>query len=252
MELLLLIDAARRASAHYICAVIPYYGYARQDRKDEPRVAIGAKLVANMLKAAGADRIMTLDLHAGQIQGFFDIPVDHLEGTSVFVPYLKTLSLDNLIFASPDVGGVKRVRKFASYFDADIVICDKHRSRANEVTSMQLIGNVKDANVILVDDMIDTGGTLCKAAEIIMENGAKSVRAICTHPIMSHNAHDNITNSKLESLIVSDTIPLKQQNDKITVVSIAELFGKAIGRIRDNGSISTLFINYQHSITFNK
>lgn len=252
MELLLLIDAARRASAHYICAVIPYYGYARQDRKDEPRVAIGAKLVANMLKAAGADRVMTLDLHAGQIQGFFDIPVDHLEGTSVFVPYLKTLQLDNLIFASPDVGGVKRVRKFASYFNADIVICDKHRSKANQVSSMQLIGNVTDANVILIDDMVDTGGTLCKAAEIIMENGAKSVRAICTHPILSHNAHENIFNSKLVELIVSDTIPLKKENEKIKVVSIAELFGKAIGRIRDNGSISTLFINYQNSININK
>ena len=169
MELLLMIDAARRASAHYVVAVIPYYGYARQDRKDRPRVAVGAKLVANMLVAAGADRIMTMDLHAGQIQGFFDIPVDHLEGTSVFVPYLKTKNIENLIFASPDVGGVSRVRKFASYFEADIVICDKQMKKANEISGMQLIGDVKDANVVLVDDMIDTGGTICKAAEIIME-----------------------------------------------------------------------------------
>lgn len=250
MELLLMIDAARRASAHYVCAVIPYYGYARQDRKDAPRVAIGAKLVANMLRAAGADRVMTLDLHAGQIQGFFDIPVDHLEGTSVFVPYLKARGFDNLVFASPDVGGVKRARSFASHFDAEIVICDKHRKKANEIASMQLIGNVEGANVILVDDMIDTGGTICKAADLIMERGALSVRAICTHPILSHKAHENITKSKLQELIVTDTIPLKQENPKIKVLTVAELFGRAFGRIRDNGSISTLFIN-QNSIIFN-
>lgn len=250
MELLLMIDAARRASAHYVVAVIPYFGYARQDRKDRPRVAVGAKLVANMLMAAGADRIMTLDLHAGQIQGFFDIPVDHLEGTSVFVPYLKTRNLENLIFASPDVGGVARVRKFASHFDADIVICDKQRKKANEIASMQLIGEVEGANVILIDDLIDTGGTICKAAQIIMDKGAVSVRAICTHPVLSHKAHQNITDSILEELIVTDSIPLKQDNDKIKVLSVAELFAKAIGRIRDNGSISTLFINYQHQITF--
>ncbi len=250
MELLLMIDAARRASAHYVVAVIPYFGYARQDRKDRPRVAIGAKLVANMLMAAGADRIMTMDLHAGQIQGFFDIPVDHLEGTSVFVPYLKLQKLENLIFASPDVGGVARVRKFASYFDADIVICDKQRKKANEIASMQLIGDVEGADVILVDDLIDTGGTICKAAQLILDKGAKSVRAICTHPVLSHNAHENVRNSVLTELLVTDTIPLKQENSKIKVLSVAELFAKAIGRIRDNGSISTLFINYQHQITF--
>jgi ribose-phosphate pyrophosphokinase len=250
MELLLMIDAARRASAHYVCAVIPYYGYARQDRKDAPRVAIGAKLVANMLVAAGADRVMTLDLHAGQIQGFFDIPVDHLEGTSVFVPYLKAQKIDNLIFASPDVGGVKRARQFARHFDAEIVICDKYRTKANEVASMQLIGNVEGANVILVDDMIDTGGTMCKAADVIMEKGAKSVRAFCTHPILSHKAYENIENSSLLELIVTDTIPLKKASNKIKVLSVAELFGKAIGRVRDNGSISTLFIN-ENSISFN-
>jgi ribose-phosphate pyrophosphokinase len=248
MELLLMIDAARRASAHYVVAVIPYFGYARQDRKDRPRVAIGAKLVANMLVAAGADRIMTLDLHAGQIQGFFDIPVDHLEGTSVFVPYLQTKNIDNLIFASPDVGGVSRVRKFASHFDADIVICDKVRKKANEIDSMQLIGDVKNANVILVDDMIDTGGTICKAAELIMEKGAKSVRAIATHAVLSHKANENITKSVFEEVIVTDSIPPKVDNPKIKVISVAELFGKAIGRIRDNGSISSLFINYQNSI----
>lgn len=250
MELLLMIDAARRASAHYVAAVIPYYGYARQDRKDRPRVAVGAKLVANMLRASGADRIMTMDLHAGQIQGFFDIPVDHLEGTSIFVPYLKTQKLENLIFASPDVGGVARVRKFASYFNADIVICDKQRKKANEISSMQLIGNVEGANVILVDDLVDTGGTLCKAGELIMSHGAKSVRAICTHPVLSYNAHENIRNSILTELLVTDTIPLKESNEKIKVLSVAELFAKAISRIRDNGSISTLFINYQHKITF--
>jgi ribose-phosphate pyrophosphokinase len=250
MELLLMIDAARRASAHYVVAVIPYYGYARQDRKDQPRVAIGAKLVANMLMAAGADRIMTLDLHAGQIQGFFDIPVDHLEGTSVFVPYLKAQNLDNLIFASPDVGGVARVRKFASHFNADIVICDKQRKKANEIASMQLIGNVEGANVVLVDDLIDTGGTICKAGQLIMDKGAASVRAICTHPVLSHNANDNISNSVFKEVLVSDSIPLKLENEKIKVVSVAELFAKAIGRIRDNGSISTLFINYQNLNTF--
>jgi ribose-phosphate pyrophosphokinase len=248
MELLLMIDAARRASAHYVVAVIPYFGYARQDRKDRPRVAIGAKLVANMLVAAGADRIMTLDLHAGQIQGFFDIPVDHLEGTSVFVPYLQTKNIDNLIFASPDVGGVSRVRKFASHFDADIVICDKIRKKANEIDSMTLIGDVKNANVVLVDDMIDTGGTICKAAELIMEKGAKSVRAIATHAVMSHKANENMTKSVFEEIIVTDSIPLKVENPKIKVISVAELFGKAIGRIRDNDSISSLFINYQNSI----
>jgi ribose-phosphate pyrophosphokinase len=248
MELLLMIDAARRASAHYVVAVIPYFGYARQDRKDRPRVAIGAKLVANMLVAAGADRIMTLDLHAGQIQGFFDIPVDHLEGTSVFVPYLQTKKIDNLIFASPDVGGVSRVRKFASHFDADIVICDKIRKKANEIDSMTLIGDVKNANVVLVDDMIDTGGTICKAAELIMEKGAKSVRAIATHAVMSHKANENMTKSVFEEIIVTDSIPLKVDNAKIKVISVAELFGKAIGRIRDNDSISSLFINYQNSI----
>lgn len=244
MELLLMIDAARRASAHYVTAVMPYFGYSRQDRKDRPRVGIGAKLIGNLLTAAGADRLMTIDLHAGQIQGFMDFPVDHLEGNAIFVPYLKTLNLDNLVFASPDVGGVVRTRNIAKFFNADMVICDKHRKRSNEIASMQLIGDVKGADVILVDDLIDTGGTLCKAAQLIMDKGAKSVRAVVTHPVLSGNAYENISNSILTELLVTDTIPQKQACDKIKVLSVAELFAKAIGRIRDHESISSLFIKY--------
>jgi ribose-phosphate pyrophosphokinase len=244
MELLLMIDAARRASAHYVTAVMPYFGYSRQDRKDRPRVGIGAKLIGNLLTAAGADRLMTIDLHAGQIQGFMDFPVDHLEGNAIFVPYLKTLNLDNLVFASPDVGGVVRTRNMAKFFNADMVICDKHRKRANEIASMQLIGDVKGADVILVDDLIDTGGTLCKAAQLIMDKGANSVRAVVTHPVLSAKAYENISNSVLTELLVTDTIPLKQACDKIKVLSVAELFAKAIGRIRDHESISSLFIKY--------
>ncbi|MFM6949052.1 ribose-phosphate pyrophosphokinase [Aquirufa sp. ROCK2-A2] len=244
MELLLMIDAARRASAHYVTAVMPYFGYSRQDRKDRPRVGIGAKLIANLLTAAGADRLMTIDLHAGQIQGFMDFPVDHLEGNAIFVPYLKSLNLEKIIFASPDVGGVVRTRNMAKFFNAEMVICDKHRKRANEIASMQLIGNVEGADVILVDDLIDTGGTLCKAAQLIMEKGAKSVRAVVTHPVLSGNAYENISNSVLTELLVTDTIPQKQACDKIKVLSVAELFAKAIGRIRDHESISSLFIKY--------
>lgn len=244
MELLLMIDAARRASAHYVTAVIPYFGYSRQDRKDRPRVGIGAKLIANLLTAAGADRLMTIDLHAGQIQGFMDFPVDHLEGNAIFVPYLKSLNLENILFASPDVGGVVRTRNMAKFFNAEMVICDKHRKRANEVASMQLIGNVEGADVILVDDLIDTGGTLCKAAQLIMDKGANSVRAVVTHPVLSGNAYNNISNSVLTELLITDTIPLKQACDKIKVLSVAELFAKAIGRIRDHESISSLFIKY--------
>ncbi len=244
MELLLMIDAARRASAHYVTAVMPYFGYSRQDRKDRPRVGIGAKLIGNLLTAAGADRLMTIDLHAGQIQGFMDFPVDHLEGNAIFVPYLKTLNIDNLVFASPDVGGVVRTRNMAKFFNADMVICDKHRKRANEIASMQLIGDVKGADVILVDDLIDTGGTLCKAAQLIMDKGAKSVRAVVTHPVLSGKAYENISNSVLTELLVTDTIPQKQACEKIKVLSVAELFAKAIGRIRDHESISSLFIKY--------
>jgi ribose-phosphate pyrophosphokinase len=244
MELLLMIDAARRASAHYVTAVIPYFGYSRQDRKDRPRVGIGAKLIGNLLTAAGADRLMTIDLHAGQIQGFMDFPVDHLEGNAIFVPYLKSLNLDKIVFASPDVGGVVRTRNMAKFFNADMVICDKHRKRANEIASMQLIGDVKGADVILVDDLIDTGGTLCKAAQLIMDKGAKSVRAVVTHPVLSGKAYENISNSVLTELLVTDTIPQKGECDKIKVLSVAELFAKAIGRIRDHESISSLFIKY--------
>jgi ribose-phosphate pyrophosphokinase len=242
MELLLMIDAARRASAHYITVIIPYFGYARQDRKDRPRVAIAAKLVANMLSAAGATRLMTCDLHAGQIQGFFDFPVDHLYGSGVFVPYLKSLELENVVFASPDVGGVARARSYAKYFNSDIVVCDKHRPRANEIASMQVIGDVEGLNVILVDDLADTAGTISKAAQIIMDKGAKSVRAVCTHPVLSGKAYENIENSPLLELVVSDTIPLKKESSKIKVLSVAPLFAQAIDKIHNRESISSLFI----------
>jgi len=241
LELLLMVDAAKRASAESVTVVVPYFGYARQDRKDKPRVAIAAKMIANLITAAGADRLVTCDLHADQIQGFFDIPVDHMDGTSIFVPYLKSLKLDNILFASPDVGGVKRTRNFASFFAADMVVCDKHRKRANEVASMQLIGDVTGADVILVDDLIDTGGTIARAAELIMDNGANSVRAVCTHPVLSGNAYENIENSVLEELVVSDTIPIKESG-KIKALTVSNLFAKAIRKIHDHESISSLFI----------
>jgi ribose-phosphate pyrophosphokinase len=242
IELLLMVDAARRASAHYVTVVIPYFGYSRQDRKDKPRVSIAAKMMANLLTAAGADRLMTIDLHAGQIQGFFDFPVDHLEGTAVFVPYLKSLNLGNIVFASPDVGGVVRTRNMAKYFDAPMVIVDKQRKRANEIATMQLIGDVKGADVVMVDDLIDTGGTMCKAAQLLMDKGANSVRAIVTHPVLSGSAYDNIANSVLTELVVTNTIPINQSVEKIKVLSVAPLFAQAIGRIRDHESISSLFI----------
>ncbi len=243
VELLLMIDAARRASAKYVTVVAPYFGYARQDRKDKPRVSIAAKLMANLLTSAGANRMMTCDLHAGQIQGFFDIPVDHLDGSAIFVPHLRSLNLDNLIFASPDVGGTARARTYAKYFEVEMVVCDKHRKRANEIASMQVIGDVTDMDVVLVDDIIDTAGTISKAANLIKERGAKSVRAICTHPVLSGKAYENIEGSQLEELIVTDTIPLKKESDKIRVLSVADLYAKAIRRIHDHESISSLFIN---------
>lgn len=243
MELLLMIDAARRASAQYVTVVVPYYGYARQDRKDKPRVSIAAKMVANLLSASGADRIMTCDLHAGQIQGFFDMPVDHLNGTYIFIPYLKSLKLDNMVFASPDVGGTARTREFAKYFEAEMVVCDKHRKRANEIASMQVIGDVEGKDIVLVDDLIDTAGTLSKAAGILKEKGATSVRAVCTHPVLSGNAYENIANSELEKLIVTDTIPLKQQSNKIKVLTVADVFAKAIHKVQDHESISSLFVS---------
>ena len=243
MELLLMIDAARRASAKYVTAVVPYFGYARQDRKDKPRVTIAAKLMANLLQAAGADRIMTCDLHADQIQGFFDIPVDHLDGSSIFVPYIKELNLDNLIIAAPDVGGTKRARQYAKFFNAEMVICDKHRKRANEIASMQIIGDVTGKDVVLVDDIIDTAGTLCKAGDLVMEKGANSVRAVCTHPILSGKAYENVENSALEQLVVTDSIPVKEGSSKIKVLSLAEMFAQAIKKIHSHKSISSLFIN---------
>lgn len=243
LELLLMIDAARRASAKYVTVVVPYFGYARQDRKDRPRVAIAAKLMANLLTAAGADRLMTMDLHAGQIQGFFDIPVDHLDGTAIFVPHIKRMGLDNLIFASPDVGGTARARSYAKHFEVDMVVCDKHRKRANEIASMQVIGDVDGKDVILVDDMADTAGTICKAANLLMDKGATSVRAISTHSILSGKAYENIENSALQELITTDTISLKQKSEKITVLSVAELFAKAIRNVHEYQSISSLFLN---------
>lgn len=241
MELLLMIDAAKRASAHYITAVVPYYGLARQDRKDKPRVAIGAKLVANLLKSAGIHRIMTMDLHAAQIQGFFDIPVDHLDGSVIFVPYIKSLGLENLTIASPDMGGSYRARTFAKFFNAEVVICDKRRKRANEIESMSIIGDVTGMDIVLIDDICDTAGTLAKAAALIMEKGAKSVRAVCTHPVLSGKAYETVENSMLTELIVTDTIPLKQESPKIRVLSTASLFAKAIANVNEHGSISDLF-----------
>lgn len=241
MELLMMIDAARRASAHYVNAVIPYFGLARQDRKDKPRVAIGAKLVANLLVAAGINRIMTMDLHAAQIQGFFDVPVDHLDASIIFVPYIKSLGLGHLTIASPDMGGSYRARSFAKFFNAEVVICDKRRKRANEIEAMTLIGDVTDQDIVLIDDICDTAGTLAKAAGLIMERGARSVRAVCTHPVLSGKAYETIENSALTELIVTDTIPLKQSSPKIKVLSTAELFAKAISNVNEHGSISTLF-----------
>lgn len=244
-ELLLMIDAAKRASAHYITAVVPYFGFARQDRKDKPRVAIGAKMIANLITAAGASRIMTMDLHAAQIQGFFDIPVDHLDGSVIFVPYIKSLKLPNLTIASPDMGGSYRARTFAKFFNAEVIICDKRRKRANEIESMSIIGDVTGQDVVLIDDICDTAGTLSKAAALIMENGANSVRAVCTHAVLSGKAYETIENSVLTEMIVTDTIqldPEKAKNStKIKVLSTADLFAKAIKSVNQHTSISDLF-----------
>jgi len=244
MELLLMIDAAKRASADKITAVIPYFGLARQDRKDKPRVPIGAKLVANLLTAAGATRIMTLDLHADQIQGFFEIPVDHLYASTIFVDYIKSLKLENLTIASPDMGGAKRARNYARYLEAEVVICYKERKKANNIDFMTLIGDVKDRNVILVDDMIDTAGTLTKAAQILIENGAKTVRAMATHAVFSANAYENIQNSLLDEVVVTDTIPLKdgKNTSKIKVLSCAPLFAEVMHMVQNNNSISGKFL----------
>src|SRR5215203_3472322 len=243
MELLLMIDAAKRASAYKIIAVIPYYGYARQDRKDRPRVAIGSKLIANMLTAAGADRIITMDLHAPQIQAYFDIPVDHLDSSAVFIPYITQLRVENLTFAAPDVGATNRIREIANYFEAEMVICDKHRKRANEIASMVVIGDVTGKDIVIIDDICDTGGTLAKSAALLKEKGARSVRALITHPVLSGKAYETIENSVLEELVVCDTIPLKKETDKIKFVTTAELFAIAIRNAYENKSISNLFFH---------
>ncbi len=242
MELLLILDAAKRASARHITAVIPYFGWARQDRKDQPRVAIGAKLVANLLQTAGATRIMTMDLHADQIQGFFEKPVDHLYASTIFLPYIKQLNLDNITIASPDMGGSKRAYAYSKYLGSEVVICYKQRLKANVISTMELIGSVKNQHVIIVDDMIDTGGTLTKAADLMMEKGALSVRAICTHAILSGEAYERIEKSKLLELIVSDTIPLKRKSSKIKIVPCAPLFADVMHKVQDNMSISGQFL----------
>ncbi|MDQ0476006.1 MULTISPECIES: ribose-phosphate pyrophosphokinase [Chryseobacterium] len=243
LELLLMIDAAKRASAKSVTVVLPYYGLARQDRKDQPRAPIGAKLVANLLTAAGATRVMTMDLHADQIQGFFEIPVDHLYASTIFIEYIQQLKLEDLTIASPDMGGAKRAKNYASHLGADVVIAYKERKKANVIEEMFLIGHVEGRNVILIDDMIDTAGTLCKAADILMANGAKTVRAMATHGVLSGKAYENIENSKLLEVIVTDTIPIKTElSSKIKVLSCAELFADVMKMVHEHKSISDKFI----------
>ena len=241
LELLLMIDAAKRASAHYITAVIPYFGMARQDRKDKPRVSIGSKVVADILKAVGVSRVMTMDLHAPQIQGFFEIPVDHLDSSMIFIPYIRNMKETNLIMASPDMGSSNRTRTFARALNLDMVICDKERKRANEIASMTLIGDVAGKDVILIDDIIDTGNTLAKSAQMLKDKGALSVRAMCTHPVLSGKAYETIEASVINELVVCDTIPLKKESKKIKVLSVAGLFASAIKNVTEFGSISSLF-----------
>lgn len=243
MEMLLMIDAAKRASARNIIAVIPYFGFARQDRKDKPRVAIGSKLVANLLSAAGVTRVMTMDLHADQIQGFFEIPVDHLFASSIFLPYIsKNFSLDNLIIAAPDTGGTKRANAYSKYLGLEMAICYKQRSIANQIDTMMVIGDVAGKDVLIIDDIIDTAGTICKAAGLMMEQGAKSVSAMCTHPVLSGPAYERIEESKISKLIVTDTIPLKKQSNKIEVLTVANLFADVIRSLENHESISDNFI----------
>ncbi len=242
MELLLMIDAAKRASAHYIIAVVPYFGYARQDRKDQPRVAIGAKLVADMMATAGAHRVVTMDLHADQIQGFFDVPVDHLYASTIFLPYIQNLNLPTLAIAAPDMGASKRANAYAKHLKADLIICYKQRTKANAVDNITAIGEIDGKNVILIDDLVDTANTLCKAADMMIEKGAKSVRAMATHGLLSGNAFENIENSRITELIITDTIPSKKQSDKIKVLSVADLFAKVINSIHNYESISSNFI----------
>ena len=242
MELLLMVDAAKRASAKKINVVIPYFGWARQDRKDQPRVAIGAKLMANLLEASGVDRVMTMDLHADQIQGFFEVPVDHLYASSVFAPHLKSLNLSDLIIAAPDAGGSKRANAYAKYLKVDLALCYKQRKKANEIASMTIIGDVKGKDVVIIDDMVDTAGTLTKAAQLFLDHGAKSVRAFCTHAVLSGPAYDRIDNSVLSELVVTDTIPLKKSSKKIRVVEVADMFGDVMKKHISFESISDHFV----------
>ncbi len=242
MELLLMIDAAKRASAKRIIAVIPYFGWARQDRKDKPRVSIGAKLVADLLSVAGIDRLITMDLHADQIQGFFNVPVDHLYASTVFVPYIESLNLDNLVIATPDVGGSKRASTYSKYLGAPLVLCNKSRLKANEVASMQIIGDVKGKNVILVDDMVDTAGTITKAADMMKAEGALSIRAIASHCVMSGPASERIQNSQIEEIIFTDSIPYSNRCAKVKQLSIADMFAETIRRVMNNESISSQYI----------
>lgn len=242
MELLLMIDAAKRASAASIIAVIPYFGWARQDRKDKPRVSIAAKLVADLLSTAGIDRLITMDLHADQIQGFFNVPVDHLYASSIFIPYLESLKLKDMVIASPDVGGAKRANSYAKYFDVPLVLCHKVRAKANVVSKMTVIGDVKDKNVVLVDDIVDTAGTIAKASDLIMEYGAKSVRALCSHPVMSDPATERVKDCGLTEIIFTDSIPYVKENQKATILPVAKLFADTIRRIHNNESISSQYL----------
>jgi len=242
MELLLMVDAAKRASAKKIIAVVPYFGWARQDRKDKPRVSIGAKLIADLMSVAGIERLITMDLHADQIQGFFNVPVDHLYGSTIFIPYIKSLNLPNLIIATPDVGGSKRANSYSKFLDVPMVLCHKTRERANEVSEMKIIGKVKGKNVILIDDMIDTAGTITKAAQIMMDEGALSVRAIASHCVMSGPAIDRVENSCLTELIMTDSIPFSRTCTKVRILGIADMFADTIERVFDHRSISSQYL----------
>lgn len=242
MELLLMIDAAKRASAYKIIAVIPYFGWARQDRKDKPRVSIGAKLIADLLSVAGIDRLITMDLHADQIQGFFNVPVDHLYASTIFLPHIKSLGLEDLVVATPDVGGSKRASSYAKYLEVPLVLCHKTRNKPNEVAEMKIIGDVKGKNVILVDDMVDTAGTLTKAANLMFENGAKTVRAFASHCVMSGSATERVENSALTEMYFTDSIPYNKDSSKVRILSIAEMFADTIQRVYDNRSISSQYL----------
>lgn len=241
-ELLLMIDAAKRASAYKVIAVIPYYGFARQDRKDRPRVSIGSKLSADLLSTAGVDRVITMDLHADQIQGFFNVPVDHLFGSAIFAPYIESLKLDDLTVSAPDMGGSKRANAYSRHLQAEMVLCYKLRKKPNAVEKMSIIGEVEGRNVVIIDDMIDTAGTIVLAADMMKERGAKSIRAFATHPILSGNAVERINNSAIEELVVTDSVPLTKTSDKIKVLSIAQIFARTIQAVTNNSSISTNFV----------